>query len=451
MKILIVDDEQNIRSSLSGLLKDQGFQVSDCESGEKALNFIREQWVDLVFLDVKLPGMDGIETLENIKKITSVPTVIMISGQADLTLAVRAIKSGAYDFLEKPLNAEKVILQVHNVARNQSIEKENINLKKIIESEYRLVGTSPLIEKLRQEIRRAAPSDSRILIIGENGTGKELVAREIHKFSRREERPFIKVNCAAIPTELIESELFGHERGAFTGAIRRKSGMFEEADGGTLFLDEIGDMSLETQAKLLRVLQENEFQRVGGTLPIRYDIRFISATNKDLVKEIESGNFREDLYFRLNVIPIYVPPLRERSDDIPLLVHYFLKTFGDRNNKKLKRIEDAAITPLRNYPWPGNIRELKNLIERIVIMSDAEFLSRQEVINYLPGAKTKEAELYESLQDSGESLKNQLALFEKQLLLREFERVDGNVSHMAANLKTDRPNLHRKLKKYRIK
>ena len=452
LKVLIVDDEKNIRMSLSELLNDQGFHSSSCDSGELALDLIKQQKYDLVFLDVKLPGIDGINVLKNLKKVEPEITVIMISGHADLNLAVKATKLGAYNVLEKPLNPEKVILEVNNLARNKVIEQEVVTLKKLVDLDYQMIGTSPLMEKLRQEIKKAAPSEGRILIYGENGTGKELVAREIHQQSYRCDKSFIKVNCAAIPKELIESELFGYERGAFTGAIKRKIGMFDKADGGTLFLDEIGDMALETQAKLLRVLQENEFQRIGGTTPLKFNIRFISATNKNLLNEIVLGTFREDLFFRLNVIPIYVPSLRERKEDIPILVRHFLNSYSHRNFKKQKTIEEKAFNVLMDYHWPGNIRELKNLIERSAIMSDGEEITFEDIINSLPTTsvtKKNESRVVNNF-DKG-SLKDRLEYFEKQLLRQEFQKAEGNVSRMATNLKTDRPNLHRKLKKYYIK
>lgn len=451
-KILIVDDEQNIRTSLSSLLRDEGYYPSCCENGEQALQLIAQQYFDLIFLDIKLPGIDGLQVLEKLKKISPGTTVIMISGHSDLSIAVKATKLGAYNFLEKPLNPEKVTLEVANIARNKKMEQEVVSLKKIIELDYQMIGVSPAMEKLRQEIQKAAPAESRILIYGENGTGKELAAREIHQHSNRHDKPFIKLNCAAIPKELIESELFGYERGAFTGAFKRKIGVFEKADGGTLFLDEIGDMALETQAKLLRVLQENEFQRVGGTTPIKFDVRIISATNKDLLQEITQRKFREDLYFRLNVVPIHVPSLKERREDIPVLIRHFLKSYSTRNNKKQKNIDDAALTPLMEYHWPGNIRELKNLIERLVIMTDGEAITYHEVINSLPPLSFQPlGDIKEVNEDNRGSLKEQLEYFEKKLLTKEFQKASGNVSRMAANLRTDRANLHRKLKRYHIK
>jgi len=446
IKVLIVDDEKNIRTSLSGLLQDEGYTPFSCESGEEALNLIKQNNYDLAFLDVRLPGIDGLEVLEKARQIAPDLLLIMISGNADLSLAVKATKLGAYNFLEKPLNPEKVLLEVNNVAQTKKMRLEVVSLKQLVDLDYQIIGTSPTMSRLREELKRAAPSDGRILIHGENGTGKELIAREIHQQSTRKEKPFIKVNCAAIPRELIESELFGYERGAFTGAMKRKIGMIEEAHGGTLFLDEIGDMALETQAKLLRVLQENEFRRVGGTTPIKFDVRIISATNKNLNQEIANGNFREDLYFRLNVIPILIRPLRERKEDILLLVNHFLYAYSLRNNKKPKKLSANALFPMLRYHWPGNIRELKNLIERLVIMTDGDEITYEAVTNCLP---LKEMSHYVETDDL--SLRERLDLYEKQVLIHEYEKADGNVSRMASTLKTDRPNLHRKLKKYDIK
>ncbi|MBN2011078.1 sigma-54-dependent Fis family transcriptional regulator [candidate division KSB1 bacterium] len=453
LSIMIVDDEPRIRSSLTGLFEDEGFQVTSYGDGETALGQLMHHPVDLILLDVHLPGMDGLAVLQEIKRNYRDIEVIMISGEADIPMAVRATQLGAYNFQEKPLNPEKVLLDVQHVERSRAMHKEMHTLKQLVDIDYQMIGNSPAMQRLRRDIERAAPTDSRILITGKNGTGKELAAREIHQLSKRANKPFIKLNCAAIPRELIESELFGHERGAFTGAVKRKIGMFEEANGGTLFLDEIGDMALETQAKLLRVLQENEFQRVGGTGVISFDIRIISATNKRLSDEIAQGAFREDLYFRINVIPIDVPSLNERLTDIPMLVNHFLKAYSLRNDKKLKLLAPGALEPLLAYPWPGNIRELKNVIERLVIMTDSDEITAEAVLHILPGQyhATREVTNKNFGAEYTGSLRERLEQFEMNLLVAEFERVNGNVSRMAADLQTDRPNLHRKLKKYNIK
>lgn len=454
LKILIIDDEPNIGSSLSDLLADMGHQAKICFDGTSGLQMAMDEYFDLIFLDVMLPGKNGLQVLGQLKKAKPDQKVIMISGHADLEVAVKATKLGAYNFLEKPLNPDKVLLEVKNVENHQQMLKEVTNLKKLVQYDYQMVGNSPAMDKLRSEIEKAAPSEGRILIYGENGTGKELVAREIHQKSHRKNRPFVKVNCAAIPKELIESELFGHEKGAFTGAIKKKIGMFEEANEGTLLLDEVGDLSLESQAKLLRVLQENEFLRVGGTTPIQFDIRVISATNKDLQQQIAGGYFREDLFFRLNVIPIRVPSLRERKDDIPILARHFLSTYCLKNGKRTIDISDEALAPLMQYQWQGNVRELKNFMERLVIMTDSDEIGIKEVLNILPESFSRQFAPLQSVDDmssDGTSLRDRLESFERQLLMREFNKAGRNVSRMAENLKTDRPNLHRKLKKYGIK
>ncbi|UCE06588.1 MAG: sigma-54-dependent Fis family transcriptional regulator [bacterium] len=453
-KILIIDDEPNIGVSLSGFLTDMGHQAKICYDGTSGLQMAIDEYFDLIFLDVMLPGKNGLQVLEQLKKAKPDQKVIMISGQADLEVAVKATKLGAYNFLEKPLNPDKVLLEVKNVEIHKQMLKEVANLKRLVEYDYKMVGNSPAMEKLQSEIEKAAPSEGRILIYGENGTGKELVAREIHQKSHRKNRPFVKVNCAAIPKELIESELFGHEKGAFTGAIKKKIGMFEEANEGTLLLDEVGDLSHESQAKLLRVLQENEFLRVGGTNPIQFDIRVISATNKDLHQQIANGNFREDLFFRLNVIPIRVPSLRERKEDIPILARHFLSTYCLRNGKRPINISDEALEPLMHYQWQGNVRELKNFMERLVIMTDSDEIGLKEVLNILPESFSRlfaPQQSADDLSSDDASLRDRLEYFERQLLKREFNKAGGNVSRMAEKLKTDRPNLHRKLKKFGIK
>jgi two-component system nitrogen regulation response regulator NtrX len=453
LKILIIDDEANIGASLSGFLADMGHQAKIRYDGASGLQAAIDEYFDLIFLDVMLPGKNGLQVLERLKKAKPEQKVIMISGHADLEVAVKAAKLGAYNFLEKPLNPDKVLLEVKNVENHQQMLKEVANLKKLVEYDYQMVGNSPAMDRLRSEIEKAAPSEGRILIHGENGTGKELVAREIHQKSQRKNRPFVKVNCAAIPKELIESELFGHEKGSFTGAIKKKIGMFEEANEGTLLLDEVGDLSLESQAKLLRVLQENEFLRVGGTTPIRFDIRVISATNKDLHQQIAAGSFREDLFFRLNVIPLRVPALRERKEDIPILARHFLSTYCLRNGKRPINISEEALESLMHYQWQGNVRELKNFMERLVIMTDSDKIDVKEVLDILPESFSRQFAPFQNKDDyssDGASLRDRLEFFERQLLKREFNKAGGNVSRMAEKLKTDRPNLHRKLKKYGI-
>jgi len=450
--VLIVDDSASIRRSLADLLHDEGYQVTTCDSGEAGLQKLAEERFGAMLLDVKLPGIDGIVTLKRVLQLQPGLSVIMISGHADLETAVQATRLGAYNFLEKPLNPEKVLLEIKNIFARQQVESEMHRLKNLVGLDYQLVGDSPSVQQLRGEIDRAAPSNGRIFIFGENGTGKELVAREIHQKSQRRDKPFIKVNCAAIPKELIESELFGHQKGAFTGAIKTKIGVFEEANGGTLLLDEIGDMAPETQAKLLRVLQENEFVRVGGTTPIPFDVRIISATNQDLSTRIASGHFREDLFFRINVIPIRVPALRERMADIPLLVRHFMHLYSVKNGVPSRQISNDALLPLLRYRWPGNIRELKNIVERLLIMGNRPELVRQDVINLLPELKIKpEPDSPETTESETLPLKTQMENFEKKLLYDYFMQVNGNVSRLAELLQTDRANLHRKLIKLGIK
>ncbi len=454
MRILIIDDDPEICSSLKGFFEDYGHVVKTSLDGESGLQQAIDELFDLIFLDIKLPGTNGLVVLEKIKNIRSDQQVVIISGEADLQTAVKATKLGAYNFLEKPLNPDKVLLEVKNIQEHQQVIREVADLKKMVEDDYKMVGDSAGLQQVRDEIRKAAPSDGRILIYGENGTGKELVAREIHQRSKRSQHPFVKVNCAAIPKDLIESELFGHEKGAFTGAIKKKRGMFEEADGGTLLLDEVGDLSLESQAKLLRVLQENEFVRVGGTTAIKFNIRIISATNKDLRAEIAKGRFREDLFFRLNVIPIVVPPLRMRKTDIKILADHFLVSYCAKNGKRRRELTDDAAITLSEYDWPGNVRELKNFIERLVIMSEDHEIGCQEILRFLPVTVPKNVENIPTEQEANASqlsLQQQLQNYEKRLLHREFLKADQNVSKMAKSLKTDRPNLHRKLKKYGIK
>src|SRR5882672_3169473 len=354
--ILVVDDEPGVRSSLSGVLRDEGYAVEAVASGEACLERVTRGPVDLIVLDVWLPGMDGLATLARLRERQVDSQVVLISGHGNIESAVRAIKMGAFDFVEKPLSLDKTVLVVANALRQRTLEAENRALRARVDRQYTMVGESGAIRQLREQVAMAAPTNGRVLIYGENGTGKELVARGIHMSSRRRSGQFVEVNCAAIPEELIESELFGHVRGAFTGAVADRRGKFEAADGGTLFLDEIGDMSLKTQAKVLRVLQEQTLEAVGSTTRIKVDVRVVAATNKDLQAEIRAGRFREDLYFRLNVIPIFVPALRERPDDIPLLADHFMAEFASEYGRRLKTFEPDATDVLQSYGWPGNVR-----------------------------------------------------------------------------------------------
>src|SRR5437899_4687391 len=367
--ILIVDDEPGIRQSLQGVLEDEGYKASVAESGEACLETLRKRAYDVVLLDVWLPGMDGLETLQKIRDLENAPEVIMISGHGTIETAVRATKLGAYDFLEKPLSIDKTLILVKNAVEAKRLRQENRDLKKQLTPRSAIVGESIPMKALRQQTSIMAPTNGRVLIYGESGTGKELVAHAIHAQSLRKDEMFVEVNCAAIPEDLIESELFGHQQGSFPGATTNKEGKFQKATGGTLFLDEVGDMSLKTQSKVLRTLDEQRFTPVGSADAITVDVRVIASTNKDLEEEISKGNFREDLFYRLNVIPFFVPPLRERKEDVPLLARHFLKEFSLTYGRRPREIVDDAIDTLMRYSWPGNVRELRNVIERIVIMN----------------------------------------------------------------------------------
>src|SRR5919109_121260 len=377
--ILIVDDEAGVRAALSGVLRDEGYTVDAVGSGEACLDRVARAPYDLIVLDIWLPGMDGLTTLSRLHERRVDAPVVMISGHGNIESAVRAIKMGAFDFVEKPLSLEKTVLVVGNAVRQRRLEAENRALRAHVDRHLTMVGESYVMAQLREQVAMAAPTNGRVLIYGENGTGKELVARTIHALSRRRHAAFVEVNCAAIPEELIESELFGHVRGAFTGAVADRRGKFEVADGGTIFLDEIGDMSLKTQAKVLRVLQEQTMEAVGGTQTIKVDARVLAATNKDLQAEIRAGRFREDLYFRLNVIPIFVPPLRDRQEDIPLLADHFMAMLAREYGRRPKIFDPDAVTALQRYPWPGNVRELRNLVERLMIMVPGERIAARDL------------------------------------------------------------------------
>jgi two-component system nitrogen regulation response regulator NtrX len=440
-KILIVDDEKNILETLTGIIEDEGHEVITASSGEKALTLFTESSPDIVLMDVWMPGIDGIETLRSMKEKNRDACVIMISGHSTIDTAVHAIKLGAYDFMEKPLSLERVTILVRRALEKQSLEKENIALKTSISQQWEIIGVNPGIISLKDKIQKAAISQGRVIIFGESGTGKELVARALHDASDRRDKNFIEVNCAAIPHELIESELFGHEKGSFTGAFESKKGKFELADEGTLFLDEIGDMSLATQAKLLRVLETQEFQRVGGSKKIKVDVRVIAATNKNLEEEIKKMNFREDLFFRLNVIPIYVPSLRERKDDIPLLVEHFLNLLAQQYGQKIKKISKATLEALISYDWPGNVRELKNTIERFVIMNPSDVIDIKDIPSFKGGKSDYSS--FKTLREAREQ-------FEKDFILKRLQENNYNVSKTAEELEIERSNLHRKMKSLRI-
>lgn len=375
MKILIVDDERSIRNSLREILEFEKYKVEEAVDGEEALEKIKDTLYDLILCDIKMPKKDGVEVLEQGLLITDAP-FIMISGHGNIETAVDALKKGAYDYIEKPLDLNRLLVAVRNALEKKDLVNETKILKKRVSNKYRMVGESQVIDKVREMIDKVAPTDARVLITGPNGTGKELVARQLHEKSSRSKNPFIEVNCAAIPGELIESELFGHEKGSFTSAIKQRKGDFEQADGGTLFLDEIGDMSLSAQAKVLRALEENKIIRIGGDKEIKVDVRVIAATNKDLKQEIEKGNFREDLYHRLSVILIRVPSLKERADDIPLLANHFIADISSGMGKKTPEFTEEALAELRNLPWTGNIRELRNVVERLTILCDEQITGK---------------------------------------------------------------------------
>jgi two-component system nitrogen regulation response regulator NtrX len=447
--VLVVDDEQGIRESLSGILEDEGYVVLTASSGEEALGLAKEENPDLVFLDVWLPEMDGIETLIRLKEVRKDVPTVMISGHGNIELAVRAIKSGAYDFLEKPLSLEKVLIVAKRALERKRLEEENKALKADLREKWQLIGTSEKVRLLMQQIEMAAQSTSRVLIFGESGTGKELVARQLHEKSQRAQKPFVEVNCAAIPQELIESELFGHERGAFTGATERKVGKFELAHEGTLFLDEIGDMTLATQAKVLRVIETQVFQRVGGGKNIGVDARILAATNKDLLEEVRKGTFREDLYFRLNVVPIVVPPLRDRKGDIPLLVKHFMERFAFENGTKMKEMAPEVAKMFQEYEWPGNIRELKNAVERLMIMVPSAAITKVHVVT-LGMLHSKQA-FREYDYFSYKTLKDARDAFERDFIVRKLHENDWNVSKTSSAIDIERSNLHKKIKTYGIK
>jgi len=438
--VLIVDDEAGIRESLSSILREEGYQVEAVGSAEEALERTSLGDLEVILLDVWLPGIDGLEALSRLQAMTRPPEVIMISGHGTIETAVRATKLGAFDFLEKPLSLEKVLVLVRNAVQQRRLEEENVLLRSELGHRYQVVGDSVPMKALRQQIAVTAPTNGRVLIYGESGTGKELVARALHAASLRAKGPFVEVNCAAIPEELIESELFGHIKGSFTGASEDKIGKFQKADGGTLFLDEIGDMSLRTQSKVLRVLEEQRFERVGSNVMTNVDVRVIAATNKNLEEEISRGAFRQDLFYRLNVIPFYVPPLRERREDIPTLANYFLMEFSSEYGKKPRELSPAAMDILIRYPWPGNVRELKNLVERLVIVCPQAHIEP----HHLP------PELFRGVAESPHhpysTLHEARSAYEREFILRKLQENRWNMTQTAGALGLERSHLYRKMK-----
>jgi two-component system nitrogen regulation response regulator NtrX len=442
-RILVVDDEAAIRRSLSGILADEGYEAALAEDGEKALAAVRERAPDAVLLDIAMPGRDGTSVLEELRRTQPALPVVMMSGHGTIETAVRATQLGAFDFIEKPLSLEKLLLTLRHALEKGRLERENRELRAKSLRAHEILGDSLAMQRLREKIALAAPTPGWVLITGENGTGKELVAKQLHLLGKRSLAPFVEVNCAAIPEELIESELFGHEKGAFTGAIAQKRGRFELANGGTIFLDEIGDMSLRTQAKILRVLEERNFQRVGGTEPIEIDVRVIAATNKNLEQEIARGAFREDLYYRLNVIPFRVPPLRERREDIPGLARAFVDEACDEAGVPRKKLDPKALAALAAYDWPGNVRELKNLVTRVVLMTpDAELRQidlPHEIRAPADGRRKKRGALEEARRD-----------FERRFLLAKLDEHGGNISRTAEAIGIARESLSRKLRALKI-
>ena len=438
-KVLIVDDESGIRRSLKGVFEDEGHIAEVAATGEECLHFLEGGEFDLILLDVWLPGIDGLETLERIRNTDARTAVIMISGHATIATAVAATKLGAFDFIEKPLSIEHTMLTVRNALSHRRLESSNAKLRQELEGRYNIVGESIPIKALRKQIAVVAPTNSRVLIYGESGTGKELVARNIHFQSNRNDGPFIEVNCAAIPEELIESELFGHTKGSFTGATDYKKGKFELAMGGTIFLDEVGDMSLKTQAKVLRAIEQLKFQPIGAQSMRSVDVRIIAATNKNLAAEIQSGRFREDLFYRLNVIPFLVPPLRERHADIAAIARYFMAVFCAEHGRPEKTLSQETLNAMSGYSWPGNVRELRNEIERLVIMISDNEISVRDLS--LPNGAGP---------DSGHTLQEGRARYEKELILLKLEENGWNVSQTARELGLERSYLYRKMKVYGI-
>jgi two-component system, NtrC family, nitrogen regulation response regulator NtrX len=441
-RILVVDDEPGIRQSLSGVLEDEGYAAETAESGEAALAALPGAGFELVLLDIWLPGIDGMEVLARIQEIPfgERPLVVVISGHGSIEAAVKATKLGAFDFLEKPLSIGKVSVVVKNALAHRGLELENSRLKADTSSRYRIIGESVPMKALRQQLSLMAGTNGRVLIYGESGTGKELVAHAMHALSRRAGEPFVEVNCAAIPEELIESEMFGHNKGSFASAHEAKIGKFQKADGGTLFLDEVGDMSLRTQAKVLRALEEQRFEPLGAAEFVQVDVRVVAATNKNLEEEIERGNFREDLFYRLNVIPFFVPPLRDRREDIPLLGDHFLREFTTAYGRKPKELTPEAYQVLSDHHWPGNVRELKNLIERIVILNPQVRVDARHIpLQAARRQPDRPLERFGSLQDVREAA-------EREYILKKLEETNGNVTRTAELLGLERSNLYRKMK-----
>ncbi len=443
-KIIVVDDEKSIRDSIKMILDYEGYESLFAENGKKALQVIDDEPVDVVLLDIKMPGMDGLEVLDAIRELDADIPVIMISGHGTIETAVEATKKGAYDFLEKPLDRDKVLVTIRNALRQRKLSQDYREIKEKVETDEQILGKSRAIQKIIELIKRVGPTDARILITGENGTGKELVAKALHRYSKRSDMSFVEVNCAAIPNELLESELFGHEKGAFTGAAARRIGKFEYAHKGTLFLDEIGDMSLTAQAKVLRAIEEGKIERLGSNKIVEVDVRVIAATNQDLHKLIEEGKFREDLFHRLNVIPVHIPPLRERSEDIPELAQAFSDAVCRRNGFPNKSFDKETIKMLQTYEWRGNVRELRNIVERLVIMSTGNKITPDDLALLAP----KKKGAIDSIIDTAGTFQEFKDNAEKEFILHQLEKRGWNVSQTAEDLQIQRSHLYNKIKKY---
>jgi two-component system response regulator HydG len=442
--ILIVDDEKSHRLMLRAHLEEEGFQIVEASDGHEAVDLVNERLFDLVLMDIRMPSMDGIEALKRIKEATAATPVIMMTAYGSINSAVEALKAGATDYLTKPLDMDELIFKAKKALHYRQLEEENILQKERLGIRFdfsSIIGTSLAMKELFETLSMAAPTEATVLLLGESGTGKELVANAIHQNSPRRDKPYVKVNCAALPETLLESELFGHEKGAFTGAIDKKKGRFERADGGTLFLDEIGEMSPPTQTKILRVLQEREFEAVGGTKTIKVDVRIIAATNKDLAEEVRKGGFREDLYYRLNVVPITIPPLRERTEDIPLLAEHFLRIYSDKNKRKIRGFDPGVMHAFIGYSWPGNVRELENIVERTVIMSREDTITLGDLP---PGIATSQGEGDQTPPPT--SLRD----VERETILKTLHQTGGNRTHAAQILGITRKTLQNKIKEYGI-
>ena len=448
-RLLVVDDEEGIRKILRQVLEYEGHDVRVASGGGEALSTYHEWKPELTFLDVKMARMDGLEVLDRIREQDPSACVVMISGHGTIETAVEATRRGAYDFLEKPLDTDRLLVTIRNALQHRGLEEENARLRGAVESRYEIVGKSFAIRALLDRVEKVAPTDARVLITGENGTGKELVARAIHRLSNRSEEQFIEVNCAAIPSELIESELFGHVKGSFTGAVTDRAGKFEQADGGTLFLDEIGDMSMAAQAKVLRALQEGIITRVGGEKAIKVDVRVIAATNKSLEKEIEAGHFREDLYFRLNVVPIEVPPLRERREDIPMLVTHFIDKAVEEQRLPPRAIANDAIDKLASMEWSGNVRELRNTVERLLILARGNEIAIADVERLVGGAAPSGGGLTGDLLTAG-TFAEFKERAERAFILAKLREHDWNVSETARVIDMPRSNLYKKIERYAL-